>query len=335
MEPKSVHIPLSRRVAALAAMLALASCPCICTEALSADTLGYSRANYVLPPQVRQTGLAFAGCTIPLDRNDVHLRVLEQLNYLLMDSRGRMMEWFDRMDVYGPMVRQVLEDEKAPPDLIYLAALISDMMPTARNRNGGVGLWALVAPKGKKAVTTPWITTESWDDRKDPVLATRIACNIWKTQLNDKINRDWLLCICAFVDGSDKVEEIADKAKGFSYWDLVMPPYSETLIPRLAALKTIDAHRRFYGVDVAPMESMGYDFLGRVKLTKDLPLHVLAKWCGISSRSIWELNPGVDPLYGILPKADKKNPTGFPLRVPKGMEQKVMRSLLREAYLPT
>ncbi len=144
---------------------------------------------------------------------------------------------------------------------------------------------------------------------------------------------DWLVAICAFVDSSEKIDEVVKKAPKFSFWDLVMPPMSENLIPRLVALKIVDSNRSFYGVDVAPMSALGFDLLESLKLQKDLPLHVVAKWCGTSPRAIWEMNPGVDPSSGVIPKADKKYVSGLPLRVPRGQGQKVRSLLLREGYL--
>lgn len=298
----------------------------------AAKTDGYSRAQYVLPADIKAKGISFAGSRIPLNRPEVAERVVDQMNYLLMDRRSGMMEWFDRMAVSGPMIRRVLENEKLPPDLVYLAALLSDLMPNATTRSGGVGWWALGAGQ-KKGSPTPWLVTPDWDDRRDPVLSTRIAGTLLQG-IHKKIQgSDWLTTIAAFVDGADRIEKIMLKSPGFSYWDLVMPPYSDVLISRLVALKIIDTHRTFYGVDVPPLPPLSYDFLDRIKLSKDLPLHVAAKWCGTNGRAIWELNPGVDPSNGVLPKAEKRSPAGFPLRVPKGMGDKVKRLLAREGYL--
>jgi peptidoglycan lytic transglycosylase D len=300
----------------------------------AAETPGYSRANYVLPPDVLKQGLTFAGVRIPIGRHEVSTRIVDQINYLLMDRRAGMMEWFDRMAVYGPMIRKVLAEEKVPEDLLYLAALLSDLLPNFKNRSGGVGWWALGSLKDKKSSSAvPWVVTNDWDDRRDPILSTRIACTTLQSVLRRKPGSNWLLAICSFVDGADNIDPIVSKGKGFSYWDMVMPPNSEVLIPRLVALKLIDTHRDFYGVEVRPLAPLSYDFLNRLKLIKDLPLHVVAKWSGTNPRAVWELNPGVDPSTGILPKADKRSPRGFPLRVPKGTDRKVKRALVAEGYI--
>ncbi len=294
----------------------------------------YSRAHYIFPPQVKEKGFKFAGVPIPLDRREVAERVVDQINYLLMDRRAGMMQMFDRMAVYGPMMKKILLDDKVPPDLIYLSALLSNLFPNATTRSGGVGWWALGSLKQKSGSSAgQWIVTNDWDDRRDPVLSTRIASTIMQGLRKRNRHTDWLLAIAAFVDGADAIDAVADKARGFAYWDMVMPPYSDVLIPRLIALKLIDTHRKFYGVDVPPLHPLQYDFLDRLKLVKDLPLHVAAKWCGTNPRSIWELNPGVDPSSGVLPKADKRSPSGFPLRVPKGKGTTVRRMLTRNGYL--
>ncbi len=306
----------------------------LCEPSCAAEAPGYSRANYVLPPDVQKQGATFAGVRIPIDRHEVATRVVDQINYLLMDRRAGMMEWFDRMGLYGPMIRQVLTEQKVPSDLIYLPAILSGLLPNFRNRAGGVGWWALGSVKGKKDSSLgQWLVTDDWDDRRDPILSTRIASTILRGILRRKSGADWLLAICAFVDGIDNIDVIVSKSKGFSYWGMVMPSYSEVIIPRLVALKIIDTHRSFYGVAISPLPPMSFDFLGRLKLLKDLPLYVVANWCRTNARAIWELNPGVDPSTGILPKADKRSPLGFPLRVPKGLGPKIKESLVHEGYL--
>ncbi len=301
---------------------------------IASEHASYSRGGYILPPDIQKQGFSFAGVNIPLDRQEVSLRVLEQLNYLLMDRRELLMEWFDRMALYGPTVKKTLSEESVPEDLIYLAAAVSDLLPASRTRTGGVGWWSLVTPKDKKNQNqNQWTSTNEWDDRRDPVLSTRLAAGILKSLIRRNGNADWLMAMCAYTDGSDKIDDVTKKNPKFSYWDLVLPPYSEALIPRLIALKIVDANRNFYGVDVAALPPVTYDYLDRVKLLKDLPLHLVAKWCGTFPRAMWELNPGVDPSFGCVPKANKSHPAGFPLRVPSGAGPKVRQLLVKEGFV--
>lgn len=295
---------------------------------------GYSRAGYVLPPDVQKNGFAFAGVKIPLNRRDVAERVADQVNFLLMDRRAVLMEWFDRMAVFGPLIRTVLAREQVPTDLVYLSVLLSDLHSNATTRSGGVGWWALGTLKHKGNAQGAWLSSNEWDDRRDPVASTEIAAKILKGLVKRGNNDSWLLAIAAFLEGSEAVEPLFKRSPGFSFWGIAMPPYSDTAIPRLVALKLIDSHRAYYTVDVPPLHPLSYDYFHQVKLSKDLPLHVVAKWCSTNPRAIWELNPGVDPSTGILPKADKRNPSGYPLRAPKGMGTKVHDLLVKDGYLP-
>lgn len=293
----------------------------------------YSRAGYILPPDVRQNGFAFAGVSIPLERRDVAERVVDQVNFLLMDRRAVMMEWFDRMAVFGPLIRTVLDREQTPSDLLYLATLLSDLLPNATTRSGGVGWWALGSASHRHHATATWLSTNEWDDRRDPVASTELAARLFKGLVRRGTSDNWLLAIAAFLEGPDTVDSLLKHSPGFSYWGIAMPPYSDVAIPRLVALKLIDTHRDFYGVEVPPLQPLAFDNLTQVRLSKDLPLHVVAKWCGTNPRAIWEFNPGVDPSTGVLPKADKRSPSGYPLRAPKGMGGKVRTMLAKEGYL--
>lgn len=301
---------------------------------VSAGQTGYQRAQYILPPEVQKSRITFADSDIPLGRPEVATRVSEQINFLLMDRRATMMQWFDRMGVYGPLMRGALSEEKVPVDLLYLSVLLSDLLPNAKTKTGGVGWWALGSGRDKKgSANVPWVVTNDWDDRRDPVLSTRIASTILQSLLRKERKTNWLFAICGYVDSGDKIDTVVEKAAGFGYWDLVVPPFSEVLIPRLIALKIIDTHRAFYGIEIPPLPPLAFDYLDRVKLQKDLPLYVVAKWCNTNARAIWELNPGVDPSTGLLPKPDRRSPSGFPLRVPKGMGPRVKQLLVKEGYL--
>lgn len=296
---------------------------------------GYQRAAYVLPPDVQKSSITLAETVIPIDRREVADRVVEQINYLLMDRRAGMLEWFDRMAIYGPLILPILKEEKVPEDMIYLAAVLSDLLPNFRSKSGGVGWWALGSVKQEKSPSAiQWVVTNDWDDRRDPVISTRITCTILQWLRSRKETGDWLLAISGFLDGAERVEQVVKNSPGFSYWDLPLPPRSEVIIPRLVALKIIRQNRELYAVASDSPPPFAFDTLDKLKLLKDLPLHVVAQWCKTNPRSMWEFNPGVDPSTGVLPKPDKRTPSGFPLRVPQGTGKMVLDLLVKNGYLP-
>ncbi len=309
----------------LAALLFLNTHP-VCAQ-------GFSKSHYVIPPQVVSRGLMFGSEKIPLNKAEPAQRIVEQINFYLMDRRSGLLEMFDRMDTYGPLVSGVISEEQMPADIIYLAAALSDMNPTAKTKTGGVGLWSLNAARDKREASNGIVINSEWDDRRDPVISTRIAANTLRSIRKKAEAWDLLLTMCAFVDGAEKIEAASSKAKGFGYWDLVLPHFSEVLIPKILALKIIHTNKEFYGIDTLRKPAVAFDQIDKLTLTKDLPLHVVADWISIPPKLLWELNPGVDPGFGKLSSNDKKSPSANFLRIPKSSENKVKQMLVKDGYV--
>ena len=295
---------------------------------------GAGRGGYVLPQNLVKEGITFAGTKVPIERPSVHERIIEQLNYLLMDRRASVAEWLNRFVAYGPILTDALKKNNVPVDLVYLSIILSELDPNHKTRSGGYGWWALGPSRnGSQKNGVPWLTTNDWDDRRDPEISTNIAADFFQILRKREPKYDWLLTICTFIDGPDKIGAILKKSPGFYYWDIVTPPSSDLLIPRLVALKIIFTNRDFYCVTVTRNKPLAFDEIGRIKLSKDLPLALVAKWTGTVPRNIWKLNTGVDILSGMLPKLDRRSPNGFPLRVPVGTGPKVKKMIQTEGYV--
>jgi membrane-bound lytic murein transglycosylase D len=320
------------RLGALFLLLAVVIASAPATSAFAAEI--YTHSNYQPPPELLKSGFSFAGQSVPLQRKDVRDRIVEQLNYLLMDRRAGVMDWFDRLGEFGPMIGAVLRREGVPEDFVYMAAVLSELTPTAQSRTGGLGWWSLGSVKEKNApANCKWETGNRWDDRRDPELATRIACArlLW---LKQKLQTsDWFLAASAFIDGSEALEPVCKKAPDSSFWDVTAPLRSEIIIPRSIALKMIDLQRDMYGVNVPMRDALTYDLLEGLKLKKEFPLRFLASWLRTNGRSIWELNPGVDPAAGVLGKSEGANGGAAFLRLPKGTGPKIRKLLVQEGYL--
>lgn len=283
-----------------------------------------TRPYYHIPPNVKKTDLSFAGSRIPIERHDVAVRIEDQINYLLMDRRASLMEILERLSIYGPLISASLAEEKLPKDLLYLSATLSELNATSRTKSGGLGWWSLGSTKiGNQS----WASSNEWDDRRDPLISTKLAAGIFNQIRTRNPKLDYLLLIAAFVDGSEKIEALAKKNPGFSYWEVLAPHFSETIIPRAVALKIINENRKYYDIDVPSPPALAFDLVDKQKLVKDLPLRVVSEWTGATPRAIWELNPGVDSGFGAIVKFDKRYPYSTFIRAPKGYGNKV-RSLM-------
>lgn len=287
------------------------------------------RPYFALPPDLKKSDFLFAGSRIPLERHDVAERIEEQINYLLMDRRAAILEILERLSIYGPMIGATLVEEKIPRDLIYLSASLSELSPTSRTKSGGYGWWNLASARGNNQA---WNVSNEWDDRRDPVVSTKLAAGMFNQIRNKNPKFDWLLSIASFVDGADKIESIMKKNPGFNYWDVVTPPFSESLLPRIVALKIISENRKYFGVEAPEAHPLTFDLLDKLRLNKELSLRAISQWVGATPRAIWELNPGVDPAFGAFATSDKRNGGVSFLRTPKGYGQKVKHLLDSEGY---
>ncbi|MGD9819527.1 MAG: hypothetical protein AB7V04_12640 [Desulfomonilaceae bacterium] len=288
-----------------------------------------SRPYYDLPPQIKKSGVFFSGSRVPLERQDVAERIEDQINYYLLDRRASLIDVLERLSVQGPVIGAALTEEKLPADLIYVAAAVSDLLPTAKTKSGGYGWWSL----GSLKPNNTWSSTKEWDDRRDPVISTKLASSLFNQIRSKNSKFDWLFSIASFVDGTDKIELMAKKSPGFTYWDVVAPSFSETLIPRVVALKIINENRKYFEIDVPSTPPLEFDLVDNLKLNKDLPIRSLSQWLGVTPRRAWELNPGIDPTFGAFPKSDKRNPNATFLRVPKGSGQKAKALISSEGYM--
>ncbi len=288
-----------------------------------------SRPYFHIPPEMKKGDLVFAGSRIPIDRNDVKVRIEEQINYLLMDRRASLMETLERLSSAGQIINATLVEEKLPKDLLYLSATLSELTPTSKTKSGGYGWWNLGSSKHNAQV---WSSSNEWDDRRDPVISTRIAAGIFGQTRTKNPKLDWLFSVAAYLDGLEKIEQIVKKNPGFSFWDVLTPNFSEIIIPRMIALKIINENRKHFDVEISPTRAMTFDTVDKQKLSRDLPLRTLAQWVGQTPREVWELNPGVDPSFGSIPKSDKRYPHATFIRTPRGSGQKVKGLMDSEGF---
>ena len=80
--------------------------------------------------------------------------------------------WLNRMPRYEPMIRERLQREGLPGDLVYLALIESGFSNTATSRAKAVGMWQFMKATGKHY----GLRVDSWvDERRDPYKATDAA----------------------------------------------------------------------------------------------------------------------------------------------------------------
>lgn len=306
--------------------------------------------RYGLPSRIEESGLVFAGQKIPIHRKDVRKRIVDEINYLLLDRRSRVLVWLSRADYFKPLVARVLQKYKVPPEFLFLAAIESSYDPRALSSAGAYGYWqfikstAICGPSGCDEYDWSMKITRWKDDRADLVQSTHSAarylawlCRVRRINLDNEKPRegfqDWLLTAAAYNAGPARVIQRLNLFRSGSYWDVALPIETEKYVPRLIALSTISANRRFYDVQIHPQRTVSFDTLKGVRLAKDLSFAAMAKLLGTTPRSIWELNAQISPYKAVFPAKSGRTTIPHTIRVPKGNADKFRAQLKAHGYV--
>ncbi len=267
-----------------------------------------------------------------MNRPDVEARICREVNFLLLDARGVLSGWFTEKARFGWIFEETLTSEGLPKDLVLFSAVLSGMTKRASSRLTGEGWWALASPcteaDGIKMVNDDW-----FDDRLDPELSTRCFARLMKRTLEEIGGNNWLMAAAAYVGSAKEISQRTRRWKTDSLWDLPLPDNADELVIRWIALGIIDSNRKYYGIKFSEPTPFTFDQLTGLILTKDLPVSVIARLIGLSSRQFLEMNPRVKVSKAVFPaRVDGKTPV-HSLVAPEGKGRTLVKRLKEEGYL--
>ncbi len=226
-----------------------------------------------------------------------HNRVRWYLDFFQGKGRERMGIWLSRMPRYEPMIRERLQREGLPGDLVYLALIESGFSNTATSRARAVGMWQFM----KSTAKLYGMRVDSWvDERRDPYRATDAAAR----HLGD-LNRRFgslYLAAAAYNAGSGRVsrglrrlpdDDDADSASAdamfFRLYDTkLLRRETKDYVPKLIAAALIAKEPARYGFTVTAAEPPTYDSIIVPTMTG---LDVIARLADTTVAAIRELNP--------------------------------------------
>ncbi len=231
-----------------------------------------------------------------------HDRVQYYLDFFQDRGRERMNIWLTRLPRYETMIRERLQREGLPGDLVYLALIESGFSNTATSRAKAVGMWQFMKRTGKGY----GLRVDSWvDERRDPYKATDAAAQ-HLADLNRRFGSLYLAA-AAYNAGSGKVsrgiirlpdeesDSVNSDATFFRLYDTkLLRRETKDYVPKLIAAALIAKQPKRYGFRVTPAEPAAYDSIVVPDMTG---LDVIARLADTTVAAIRELNPAVSPAH--------------------------------------
>ena len=127
----------------------------------------------------------------------------------------------ERSQKVFPLIDKVMDENKIPKELKYLAVIESALNNTARSRVGAVGPWQFMSYTGREMGL---VVNSRRDDRKDWNRSTNAAAK-YLMKLYEELD-DWLLVIAAYNSGPRPVLRAIEKTGSHNFWDI------KSLLPR-------------------------------------------------------------------------------------------------------
>jgi membrane-bound lytic murein transglycosylase D len=247
---------------------------------------------------------------IPLTFNS---KVSYFIRYFQGGARDSFARWLSRSERYIPMMRQVLQKEGLPEDLVYLAMIESGFSPHAFSVASAVGPWQFMSATGKRYALRidPWI-----DERRDP-LKSSVAAALYLKELYALFNNDWYLAAAGYNAGENKILRAINMYNTRDFWELSKGEYlkreTKDYVPKLLAAAIIAKEPAKYGfADVAYLPPIEFDL---VQIPSRTDLEVVAKACDVAPEVIRQLNPE------LRRSSTPPDYPGYELKIPKGKSQ--------------
>lgn len=153
-----------------------------------------------------------------------------------------------RSEKVFPLIDSILDLNKIPKELKYLAVIESALNNHARSRVGAVGPWQFMSYTGREMGL---VIRGNRDDRKDWVRSTGAAAK-YMMKLYEDLD-DWLLVIAAYNSGPRPVKRAIARTGSTNFWDI--KPYlpRETQNHVLAFIATATIYEKldhYIGADI-------------------------------------------------------------------------------------
>ncbi len=242
---------------------------------------------------------------IPVELNDA---VVAYIRFFQTGVREHFEKWLARSTRFMPMMRQILEKEGLPLDLVYLSMIESGFNAYAYSWAKASGLWQFVVGTSRRygLVSDFWV-----DERRDPARATVAAARYLK-DLNKRFHGNWFLAWAGYNAGEGRIDRAIKRENTTDFWKMryqgrTLRAETKHYVPKLIAAALIAKHPERFGFHVAYQEPWQVD---EVQVPGATDLSVIAKAAGITLEEVRDLNPAL--------RRSCTPPSGWTVKLPKG-----------------
>ena len=224
---------------------------------------------------------------IPVELNDA---VIAYIRFFQTDAREHFAHWLARSGRFLPMMRQILDQQGVPLDLVYLSMIESGFNAYAYSFAKAAGLWQFMVGTSSRY----GLTTNFWvDERRDPMKAT-LAASKYLKDLRVRFHGDWYLAWAGYNAGEGKVDRAIRNESTRDFWMMMnkgrtLRAETKHYVPKLIAAALIAKHPDRFGFAGVLLEQPWDTEEALVSDSTDL--HVIAKAAGIDFETVRDLNP--------------------------------------------
>lgn len=182
----------------------------------------------------------FCGENVPLNDLEVRERLDRELmvNAHMQANTGLIIK---RANRWFPEMTKILREEGIPEDFKYLCAVESNLENVVSPKKAA-GYWQILEPTGKELGL---VITPDYDERYDPLLATRAAAKYLK-KAKEKLN-SWTLAAASYNMGMSGIARASAQQFSDSYYDLWLNTETARYMYRILAFKIImENPKKFY-----------------------------------------------------------------------------------------
>jgi membrane-bound lytic murein transglycosylase D len=236
------------------------------------------------------------------------------INYYTGPGKERFERAVGRMQLYRPVVEEILDELDLPSELICVALIESGFSMKAVSYAKAVGPWQFIRGTAKMyGLRMNWW----YDERRNIVASTYSAGNY----LNDlhSIWEDWYLAMAAYNCGEYRVARAVARHRTEDFWRLRLPKQTERYVPKFLAALYILRDPDKYGIEIHDVEPIEFD---QVRITDATDLSTIAKCAGTTLQVIRDYNP--ECLRWTTPPK-----TEIMLKVPKGAGEQCAANLAK------